>query len=1030
MYPVSEAYKEAMREPVQEWDLIGYIDAPGIRYQFLRENVIAGSFSIDNDISGQNRLELGSVTIGQLKATFTGMDGDDGIPHGGWKGLTIRPYFGLRLANGKIEYVPLGVFTIEDARHTEFGVEVTAYDNMAKLDKEIRMSLYGGIEKEFSVEDFARFKVTEDTAVIAMWEEKTCNVTYNGSMWRLGRESSDPIKYRDTPPQGGAVPAGTTITVPDVAGSKITNWGSYHFIGWALSPLGEVISGDLIVNDDITLYAQCTDKELSKIIIFDTGDEKIGRYSTQFREYIVTPPRPPTDPKPEFQRPDYTFLYWADKNGVEYDFTQPVTENTTFYAVWEPDNTNTVSFYDDTTLLYTQTVARGEFAVKPETPTKENVYFAQWQDAYEYDFDFTSTPITEDISLYASWSDTPVTVTFNANGGTSVPPVTVGLGGSVGEVETTRTGYAHKGWRLETTDRAAYDIASLACYRCGVRLGTTEDQFISFPNGSGGLYFGLDDETKTWRDILSWLAEICACYVTADRYGRIVFRQYRRGDIDPDDVIQDYRRWRGFSFADYATYYTAVRVRYTVREYKTKKDGTASKVWKKTVAEKRFSLSKEQDTGLTYDLGDNPFLREESADMVEVRCIAILDSLRQIRFVPFTGTVTGNPAYDLGDVLQFTGGIADDKERSVITQFVFTYGNGFKITGTGENPALQQAKSSIEKQVSSEENSESQKSQNAVLHFSNSEPLVIGDGFNMTVISATFKTSAGTQMDVDAQILLDVETTESQTDIGWVYNDAVATVSYEVDGTTKTEHPTETWQDGYHILGLKYTFMATKSNDHTLKIKIAMSGGQVSIATGAAVMMISGTGTEETPEVIPDEPDIPGVENPVKNITIVSLPDKTTYTAGEPLELWGVSVYKVYKDGQRNRVTNDCVYFPAEGATVTGSGLRQVTVTYIDENGITHREYFDITVMSGSGAARVKVTKLPTKTQYNVGDRIDYSGVVVTRYDGSGGSENVTSQCSFDPVNGYTVPIGNDVINVSVIYDGDIVDEFSLDVDQ
>ncbi len=53
----------------------------------------------------------------------------------GWKGLEIRPVFGMKIADGTYEDVPLGVFTVETAEWTASGVVIKAYDHMALLDK-------------------------------------------------------------------------------------------------------------------------------------------------------------------------------------------------------------------------------------------------------------------------------------------------------------------------------------------------------------------------------------------------------------------------------------------------------------------------------------------------------------------------------------------------------------------------------------------------------------------------------------------------------------------------------------------------------------------------------------------------------------------------------------------------------------------------------------------------------------------------------------------------------------------------------
>lgn len=127
MYAVSDKYKAAMKQPVQRFRMTGKAG----RNSFSDKNIIAGSFSITNQCSDESSVQIGQVYIGELNATFMNMD----IPRYGWKGLEISPVFSMMVEGGNYEDVPLGIFTIDSAKHTASGIVVKAYDNMSKLDK-------------------------------------------------------------------------------------------------------------------------------------------------------------------------------------------------------------------------------------------------------------------------------------------------------------------------------------------------------------------------------------------------------------------------------------------------------------------------------------------------------------------------------------------------------------------------------------------------------------------------------------------------------------------------------------------------------------------------------------------------------------------------------------------------------------------------------------------------------------------------------------------------------------------------------
>lgn len=131
MYQVSEAYREAMHRKVQTFRLTGTAGNKA----FTDANILKGSFSITNQCSGSDAVEIGQVYIGELNATFMDM----GISRYQWQALEISPSLGLKLADSSYEDIPLGIFTVAEAEWTASGIVVKAYDNMARFDKN-----YGG----------------------------------------------------------------------------------------------------------------------------------------------------------------------------------------------------------------------------------------------------------------------------------------------------------------------------------------------------------------------------------------------------------------------------------------------------------------------------------------------------------------------------------------------------------------------------------------------------------------------------------------------------------------------------------------------------------------------------------------------------------------------------------------------------------------------------------------------------------------------------------------------------------------------
>ena len=84
MYDVSDSFKIAMKKSAQKRSLRGTI--AGI--DFTQNNVLQGTFSITNQCSNSSDIQIGQTYVGELKATFRGVN----IQRNSWKGKEIVPY--------------------------------------------------------------------------------------------------------------------------------------------------------------------------------------------------------------------------------------------------------------------------------------------------------------------------------------------------------------------------------------------------------------------------------------------------------------------------------------------------------------------------------------------------------------------------------------------------------------------------------------------------------------------------------------------------------------------------------------------------------------------------------------------------------------------------------------------------------------------------------------------------------------------------------------------------------------------------
>ena len=159
---------------------------------FTEADILSGSFSITGQCSESGNVQIGQVYIGELKATFLETAQ---LSRYTLKGAEVYPNFGLRLQSGVYEYVPLGVYTISEASWGASGVEVTAYDHMAKLDRTFSGNKLSGkpytlltlacescgVELGMAEADFEAFP--NSTATLQIHEENDCETWRDVVAW-------------------------------------------------------------------------------------------------------------------------------------------------------------------------------------------------------------------------------------------------------------------------------------------------------------------------------------------------------------------------------------------------------------------------------------------------------------------------------------------------------------------------------------------------------------------------------------------------------------------------------------------------------------------------------------------------------------------------------------------------------------------------------------------------------------------------------------------------------------------------------
>lgn len=377
-----------------------------------------------------------------------------------------------------------------------------------------------------------------------------------------------------------------------------------------------------------------------------------------------------------------------------------------------------------------------------------------------------------------------------------------------------------KNLSLDSSSGTIWNFLTLACHACGVEMAMTEDEVIALPNGDVVLAIYPENDIETYRDLVSWCAQTTGTFATMDRNGKLILRKY---GVDPVDTIDSYNRLTGARFSDFETRYTGMSC--------------------VNIAEKTTSYYSEgYDDGLTYNLGSNPLLQFGTEEVIQANREAVLHALTVIRYVPVEVSMIGTPAYDLGDILVFTDGIADGDRISCVTKFDWKYGGTYNVTCVGQNPALASARSKTDKDISGLMSSSDEDAMK-YYNYMNAAELLIADGETKDVIVFRYIATKATHIDFHAEIMFTMNTTEIEGDDIYTENDGIVNVTYFLDDEEVTDyHPAYTYTDGVYLLHLLKTWYSSGNLITTFTAKIKLNGGTIFIEPGDARAYIAGQG--------------------------------------------------------------------------------------------------------------------------------------------------------------------------------------------
>ena len=229
---------------------------------------------------------------------------------------------------------------------------------------------------------------------------------------------------------------------------------------------------------------------------------------------------------------------------------------------------------------------------------------------------------------------------------------------------------------------------------------------------------------------------------------------------------------------------------------------------------------------------------------------------------------------DIGDVLKFSGGHADEEQITCITYSQCRIGGKHSLKCVGKNPRLAQAKSKNDKNISGLLN-QVDAGKIGIHTFTNASAYTLGET-DTRIISIEFATTEENHAQFFGQVVVEAEavqtertasakgiieipipSTDSETGettenpffvevelpVTWSEDGKVLCyVTFELNDTVITVHcPVETWHSWKHILSLYYPIESIVPNiTNTFNVYLRMENGIGTVGIGDCIASISG----------------------------------------------------------------------------------------------------------------------------------------------------------------------------------------------
>lgn len=263
---------------------------------------------------------------------------------------------------------------------------------------------------------------------------------------------------------------------------------------------------------------------------------------------------------------------------------------------------------------------------------------------------------------------------------------------------------------------------------------------------------------------------------------------------------------------------------------------------------------------------------------------------------------------------------------------------------------------------------------NASYYFdSNSSLIHIGKGTTFDIATVHYRANPQAYIMYHGIFVLDVDFCEDISDDTYTYDDAICRVYYYLNNTLiQTQVHRFTGFVEPHLLNLMAVLRNGEATNGVLKVKLESVNSAIDINIGDGHSYVT----------------TKNFEYKDFNIEVTTKPTKLHYYDNEQLNYNGIVVSKVYKDGTREAITQQCSFNPPNNAPVADFAdfvrssiyTLEVMCSYQELNYwgelITYTASFDVTIEQNV-PEDLRISG-PAKTNYKEGELWDYAGLSVS----------------------------------------------------